>query len=74
LPRLGDAVEIVDSAPSGVLALRRDDLLCVVNCGAGDADVTALADPSTLVIATRSDDAVRAGTLPADVAAWFYPA
>jgi alpha-glucosidase len=74
LPRLGDAVAFVDSAPSGVLALRRDDLLCVVNCGAGDADVTALADPSTLVIATRSDDAVRAGTLPADVAAWFYPA
>jgi len=70
LPELGTAVEFL-TAPSGLVALRRGRLVCVVNCGDADADVSTLVDPEALLVATGEDKQVREGTLPPDTAAWY---
>ncbi|MGH3383812.1 MAG: glycoside hydrolase family 13 protein [Nocardioidaceae bacterium] len=71
LPRLGRRVEFVDTRDD-VVALRRDGLTCVVNCGDDVFDLTALGDPGTLVIATGHTADVRNGSLPPDTAAWLH--
>ncbi|MDQ4085459.1 MAG: glycoside hydrolase family 13 protein [Actinomycetota bacterium] len=68
LPTLGSSVEFLASAPE-VLAFRRDpDLVCMVNCGVEPTDVAGLGEP---LLTSGADDEVRAGSLPADTAAWF---
>jgi alpha-glucosidase len=73
LPELGSRVEFVE-ASHGVLAVRRDRLVCLVNCGGLLADVTGIVDPATLVLASDATDRLREGILPPRTAAWFYAA
>ncbi|HET7326263.1 MAG TPA: alpha-amylase family glycosyl hydrolase [Nocardioidaceae bacterium] len=72
LHELGTGVEFI-SRSDDVLALRRDALVCAVNCGSTSADISDLVDPSTLVLATGAEQQARTGTLAADTAAWFHP-
>ena len=64
LPTLGDRLTLVDRGDD-VLAYRRGDLACVLNCSTREVDVSDLGEP---LIASRTGvDA----TLPPDTAAWF---
>ncbi|MDN5856658.1 MAG: glycoside hydrolase family 13 protein [Actinomycetia bacterium] len=64
LPTLSDRIELLDRG-GDVLAYRRGDLTCVLNCGTHAVDVSDLGEP---LIASR----VRVGAaLPPDTAAWF---
>jgi alpha-glucosidase len=65
-PGLPDEVEVLDSAP-GTLALRRGDLICVVNCGSRPATLPRPA--ATLLLSSGSDPVD--GRLAPDTAAWF---
>jgi alpha-glucosidase len=68
-PGLTDSVDILDSR-SGTLAFRRGDLVCVVNCGSGPAELPAAAGELLLSSGERPVD----GRLAADTAAWFRAA
>jgi alpha-glucosidase len=65
-PELPDAVEVLGSPP-GTLALRRGDLICVVNCGSRPRRLPAVAGELLL----SSGPAPVQGRIAPDTAAWF---
>ena len=66
---LRDKVEVLDTAP-GTFAFRRDDLVCVVNCGSRSA---RLPDVAGELLITSGADPVD-GRIAPDTAAWFRTA
>jgi alpha-glucosidase len=66
---LPDSVEILESAP-GTLAVRRGDLVAVVNCGSLARRLPAAA--GTLIISSGADPSH--GKIAPDTAAWFRAA
>jgi alpha-glucosidase len=65
-PALPDSVDVLDSAP-GTLALRRGDLVCVVNCGSRWRSLPPEAGALLLSSGTEPAD----GRIAPDTAAWF---
>jgi alpha-glucosidase len=68
-PALGDKVEHLATAP-GTFAFRRDDLVCVVNCGSRPARLPDVA--GELLISSGADPFD--GRIAPDTAAWFRTA
>ena len=67
-PGLPDEIEVLDAEPD-TLALRRGDLVCVVNCGTRPRRLPAQAGALVL----SSGAAPVGGELAPDTAAWFRP-
>jgi alpha-glucosidase len=65
-PALGDKVELLGTAP-GTFAFRRDDLVCMVNCGSRTAKLPDVA--GELLISSGADPVD--GRIAPDTAAWF---